>query len=649
MSTIDQIIYRARDSSADVVMPVATSLRDQEGSYRWLRRLHPCLRSSKARSCAYLNLGSQAAFIRSCADATSRFTWQYALVLVGESATLTGSYALEVPPPDLETLRAGGELRPVVRTERGPGHSAIEARARSADAIRVLVPLLAHALRGERRVNIPWTEWSLPEAVMWGLISILEMAGIPGPVSFLTRASASSADPDTPGLLVSFRSDNRTVLPPDPGFEALAAGLAARFADGPDELRQTLAQHGLLEPADSASRITRLLDLWPRIQTGAVATGGTASVNVNSDRPASRPASAAEGSHGRSDTPDPVVICPICLHEIQDWDIQGYWQWDDPEEKYKELVVPAGLNEMQMVPYLRGAHIRCPAPLEAGSAHYLPVNYGRFGRPVLLGFVGLTKSGKSHLLASMAGAIERGDLEKYGISSRPIDHAKHQQFLEKSVNPLFRHSKVLDGTQEGIVEFADAFIMRHDGGPERPVALFDVAGEDLARVKETKRFLLIADGLFFVIDPDNLVAGRVGDETFSNVLDVVQQVGDRPGPLNAAIILNKADKVRFDDPVARWLRSPEPDDGELDAVEFLRESADVYGYLHTRRAAALTRPYQVCDKGTLHVASPTGGVGEGEGGVYPRGVAPRGVLRPLLAMLAMTGVLTGPEAEKVGL
>jgi hypothetical protein len=212
------------------------------------------------------------------------------------------------------------------------------------------------------------------------------------------------------------------------------------------------------------------------------------------------------------------------------------------------------------------------------------------------------------------------------------------------VNPLISHNKVLHGTREGIVEFADAFLMSYQGGPERPVALFDVAGGDLARVDETNQFLWIADGLFFVIDPDHMTTRRVGDETFSNVLDVIRESA-HPGPVSAAIILNKADKLRFDEPVTRWLRS---ESKALDAAEFLRESADVYAYLHAKEAGALAGAYQVCDKATLHVASPTGGSGDGEGGVYPRGVTPRRVLRPLVAMLAMTGVLTGPEAEQVG-
>jgi hypothetical protein len=73
--------------------------------------------------------------------------------------------------------------------------------------------------------------------------------------------------------------------------------------------------------------------------------------------------------------------------------------------------------------------------------------------------------------------------------------------------------------------------------------------------------------------------------------------------------------------------------------------------MHEKGALALARPYRLCDKATLHIASPTGGAcdGEGDGSVYPRGVTPRRVLRPLVAMLAMTGVLTGPEAGRVGI
>jgi hypothetical protein len=636
MSAVDQITYRARNGSTGIIYPAGTSIRDQADSDRWGRRLEPWLRAGRPPGRAYLNFGIRAAFIRWYADAASRFDWQYAFVLVGQTDVLTGSYALELPDPDLSDLHQSGGQVTLVRTQRGPVHDAIEARARLRDAIGLLVPLLAHALRGERRVTMPWTEPFLPEAVMWGLVNILEMIGDNQPVSFLTYVPAASPDPDMPGLFVSFGPNAKTV-PPDPGFKALAADLAARFADSPGELRQALAEHGVLESADRADRINRLLRLRPRTQAGTARTGGTTTVNVSFDR------------YGGQDQP---VICPMCLHEIEDWTSLDYWRWEPSEEVYVELKIPPGLNPTQLEHRLHGARVRCPAPQgdEQIGPHYLPAHYGRYGPPVVLGFVGLTKSGKSHLLASMVGAIVGRELESYGVSSSPLDHAWHRRFMDSWVSPLLKHDKVLPGTREGgVVEFADAFLMRRGGGPERVVALFDVAGGDLARLDETKEFLWIANGLFFVIDPDRMNARWAEDETFSNVLDVVGKRG-RHGPVSAAIILNKADLVRFEEPVDRWLRSEGnvPDGGTLDPVEFLRESADVYAYLDRRSALAMAAPYDVCDKATLHVASPTGGADTGEGGVYPRGVTPRRVLRPLVAMLAMTAVLTGPEAEKVG-
>jgi hypothetical protein len=658
MSTIDQITYRARNGSGGIIYETATSVRDWTTSRRWQRLLEPWLRIGKPPGRAFLDSGTQTAFIRWYATGASNFEWQYALVLVGQSDVLTAGYALELQDPDLPALYRGGGQVPLRRTEQGPGHDAIEARARSRDAIDLLIPLLAHALRGEHRITMPWTEPSLPEAVMWGVASILEMIGDTQPVSFLTYESRVGRDPDTPGLFVSFRPDATTALPPDPGFKALAADLAVRFADDPAELRQVLVQHGILEPADRASRIGLLLDLGPRIQADSAQSGGPATVNASSDSPppvSDADAAPSSGADERSsrDTPGQAVTCPMCLHEIEDWKSLDYWRWEPAAEKYVELPVPPGLSQTQLEHHLHGARVRCP--VKQGSVqigpHYLPADYGRFGPPVVLGFVGLTRSGKSHLLASMVGGIVGRELAtNYGISASPLDHAWHRRFMDTWVTPLLRHGKVLPGTREGgVVEFADAFLIRPRGAPERVVALFDVAGGDLARLDETKQFLWIANGLFFVIDPGHMSAQWAEDETFSNVLDVLRKRTRRP-QASAAIVLNKADMVRFDEPVDRWLRSESSvsKDGGLDPVEFLRESADVYAYLEAHHALAMAEPYEVCDKTTLHVASPTGGTDTGEGGVYPRGVTPRRVLRPLVAMLAMTGVLTGPEPVKVG-
>jgi hypothetical protein len=665
MSTLDQIIYRAPSGPRGIILQAAASLQDPGSGDLWLRRLDPWLRAGGPLGCGYLNFGAESALIRWHDNTTSGMAWQFAHAVVGPSAVLTGSYALLVRelPAKLPSLPPDDRPLQVVDTDSvqlsHPG--VIGARARSKEAIELLVPMLARVLAGEQRVIMPWTEWSLPEAVVWGLVSILDMLGDTRPVSYLTYAPGQAAD--ISGLYVSFRS-GAAALPPDPGFEAVAIGLATSYADNPAGLRQLLGQHGVPGETDHARRIARLLDVWLRphqhagdepptivtpakYQTATTPPGSALTVNGNPD--GQTPATAAPSTrvNGGSQR-GKQVICPICLTPIEDWDALPRWQWNQGQQAYTELNIPAGISGPQLINMQRGSAKLCPNPYQFNPKdHYLPADYGSFGPPVVLGFVGLTQSGKTHLLTAMVGAMLPG-LRQYGIDCWALDRALHNQFLEQRVRPLLNDNKVLRGTDEGIVAFSDAFLMKLGKGQPRPVVMFDVAGGDLTGAAQTKKFLDIADGLFFVVDPTQIGTGGIGDDTFNNVLDLLRGANRLPDHVSAAIVLNKADLLRFEDPVTRWLRSGT---GVLTAEEFLSESRDVYAYLQKKGAAAWTLPYEECARATLHVASPTGGVGqsEGEGGVFPRGVTPRRVLRPLVAMLAMTGVLTGPEAEKVGI
>lgn len=653
VSGIGLITYRARlGGSGIIVVQTDTTILDKLQTDRWQRQLDPWLRAGDPRGTAYLDFQRQAAFIRWRARSGPSAGWEYAHVLVGQSAELTGTYALELE--EFDGSRSG--LRALLtRGAPGPRRQALEERARSTAAITALVPLLAHTLGGERRVTMPWTAPGFPNAVMWGLISILRMTGDRQPVSFLTYPSAPRTDGDTPGLLVSFHADATAPLPPDQGFAALAADLAHRFAEDPAELRRTLTEHGVPKAADRNGRIGLLLSMPSRDKPGIAYREGASTVSATHGSPALRtdPAVSAVSA----------VMCPVCLTEIPDWDALEYWKYGS-DVGYEKIVIPPDVNRTQRARYQYGAYVRCPmsqsAPAtlsdqtepvgpsaqgHAAAFHHLPARYGRFGEPVLLGFVGLTESGKSHLLASMIGGI--GQLSEYQVDVEPLDPGVHHRFLEKSVKPLINHHEALPGTpDDATTDIADAFIVRQGNGKERVVALFDVSGGVLAQTEKTREFLWIADGLFFVIDPDHIESSKVGDDTFSNVLNIVRE-RVKPEPVSAAIVLSKADKARFEEPVARWLRSG---NGTLDPTEFLRESADVYAYLERRNAGMLTEPYRVCQKATLHVASSTGGAKEGDekGSKYPRGVTPLRVLRPLVAMLAMTGVLTGPQAEMIG-
>jgi hypothetical protein len=638
MNAIDLITYRAR-AGADgiVILQTETSIRDQRRADRWQRRLEPWLRAGRSPGRTYLDFGQEAALIRFLATTGNRPGWQSAVVLAGQPTELPGTYALELAEQeDPGTGYSGGQI-PRECKRPGPRRGDVEARARSAGVSTALVAVLAHALQGARRVIMPGPDPGLAEAVMWGFITILRMLGDARPVSFLTCASGNTPDAGIPGMLVSFRADVLAPLPPDQGFTALAADLAARFADDPDRLRQILEEYGLPAAPDESSRIRLLLTLPPRGHPGQASRKGTATVTTSFG-----------GSAGGAASATPTVMCPICLGDIADWSALDYWRWDATigEGEYVRIDIPPDLNDTQRARFTHGAFVRCPASTDLTAvAHYLPARYGRFGDPVLLGFVGLTKSGKTHLLASMIGQIS--GLSGYGMDVTELDRATHHDFLENSVKPLIAGNEVLPGTpDDASTTLTDAFIVRQASGLERVVALFDVSGGDLARRDSTKEFLWIADGLFFVIDPEHITASKVGDETFSNVLDIMSQ---RPmkGPAAAAIVLNKADKARFEEPIARWLRAG---NGTLDPTEFLRESADVYAYLEEHQAMELTKPYQACRKATFHVASPTGSAQEGvdKASKYPRGVTPLRVLRPLVAMLAMTGVLTGSQADQIG-
>jgi hypothetical protein len=336
----------------------------------------------------------------------------------------------------------------------------------------------------------------------------------------------------------------------------------------------------------------------------------------------------------------------MCLSRLEHGD-NKYWKWDG--SNYVELQIPPGATVAQRAYEMQGAMIRCPDPTRALEEHYLPADYLNYGRPVVIGFIGATTSGKTHLLSAMVGAIEGHELSDFQITSRPLDERWHHGFLEQNVRPLLQEGKVLPATQEKLVSFADAMLMGSAGRPQRPVALFDVAGGELTREltsqQGAKRFLQIADGFIFVVDSARLGESRTGDDTFNTLIGLLRAVNRLPS-VSAAVVLNKADLRRFDDPVTRWLRT---DLAGLDPDLIREESADVFAYLESFGSPAWAEPFRACHKGTLHVASATGCSAEaGPGGAYAKGVQPRRVLGPLVALLAMTGVLTGPQAQRVG-
>jgi hypothetical protein len=342
------------------------------------------------------------------------------------------------------------------------------------------------------------------------------------------------------------------------------------------------------------------------------------------------------------------VLCPICL-DVYPWPHKAQL-FEYKDGSYAPITPIAGPGTPQHKRMMRTAYLRCPNPSEDLDAHYLPALYATFNRPLVVGLVGGSTSGKSHLLASMIAAIETGGLQRYGLTVTPLDFRQHSSFINESVARL-RSGDRLGSTlaQENAISYADALLLASNQGTW-PVTFFDVAGGDLARHSgNATRFLDGANALIFVIDPDQALAQgqekALTDPAFATVLGKLGGGGGQYVQVPTAVVMSKADRYRFRAPVGTWLARPP--EQRVDAEAIRQESCDVYGFIHQHDGGAWLRPFHECRRCTLHFASATGG--DAVGPRYPRGVRPRRVLEPLVALLAMCQVISGPEAERVGI
>ncbi|MFI9560926.1 hypothetical protein [Nonomuraea endophytica] len=331
-----------------------------------------------------------------------------------------------------------------------------------------------------------------------------------------------------------------------------------------------------------------------------------------------------------------MILCPICLNEFT-------WSEDElyertPAGQYKPLSLKNVTGPLRE-DLLRAAHVRCPEPVADPSLeHHLPYAYVRHGRPLVIGLVGGPETGKTHLLAAMIGAIEQGGLRSYGLTTDAVDIERHVEYVNTYVHPLMVDHVTLSRTSHtATAELADALLV-NDGRHTTAVAFFDIAGELLrSSTHEATRFIPAVGGLIFVIDAATKSA-RMGDESFRAVLDRLPKTNGRLD-VPAAIAVTKSDSARFHAPVDSWLYDEQE---RLDQVDVLKESRDVYAFLHLRGAQAWLSPYDKCHRCTLHFVSATGG--SATEGRFPRGVRPRRVLAPLISLFAMAGVLDGyPE------
>ncbi|MET8975475.1 hypothetical protein ABZX85_07610 [Streptomyces sp. NPDC004539] len=346
------------------------------------------------------------------------------------------------------------------------------------------------------------------------------------------------------------------------------------------------------------------------------------------------------------------VLCPYCLEHVQYDETRLHRRTET--FSYERLDTADLVSPLRRADILRSAFQACAGDGK-GEPHFIPVPYLTNGRPLTVAMIGASGSGKSHLLTQMVAEVIGGGLDPYGVRWQSVNPADHAAFVRERVVRL-RQGRQLEGTgQTSFAEFVEALLLTGADRQVRPVAFFDLGGEDLVRTDSLLRFLLGVDALVFVVDP--LLALKLphldeprkdagleltgSDPAFETVLD---RLPLRDGYLDipCALVVGKADLLRFEPPVDRWLGQ----DTGYDPRLLREESRDAYAFLRRHADPGWLRPFDSALRCTLHFASATGG--SARDSHFPQGVRSRRVLGPLVSILAMCGMFTKEAAVAGG-
>jgi len=345
------------------------------------------------------------------------------------------------------------------------------------------------------------------------------------------------------------------------------------------------------------------------------------------------------------------IRCPICLNWI-DWnDTESVLIDDDGvETPVSSLSADPAIWASQVHAAVR----KCPG---SSPAHTLPDQYGKFGEPIVIGVVGSSLAGKTHLLAAMVGQMQNVQrMDALGLEVRPLDQVLHQNFQSTYVEPFLNGRRQLDATAIGdptALTYATQIYSRHSRR-SHALAFFDVSGEQFLRTQGND-FIQAVTALIFVVDAANVPSPLAGshevpaDAAFDAVLKRLElqylkdkEPGGRFIPLPAALVVAKADRLKFaaDSPVERWF-SYQDDDLDLSTVE--EESEDVYAFLTRRGAGAWLSPVHRFIDVSLHYTSATNC--EPRGTTFPKGQFRQvRVFKPLLTLLAKEHIVLGEVA-----
>jgi len=349
-----------------------------------------------------------------------------------------------------------------------------------------------------------------------------------------------------------------------------------------------------------------------------------------------------------------MVICPKCLYSI-DWSSpRECWVWSEHEQRYQP-VSPYGLAADAWQERRRLGYVQCPNPVDDVPVHFLPARYGDLDEPLIVGLVGTTGVGKTSLLAAMVFEMLRGGLQAVDVDVSPLDLHAHQEFRHRYLEP-FADQHALPQTEVGPSGYQSCLLVTSPTGT-RPVVLVDIAGgefDDDRPAGAATRLLAGVDALVFVDAAEYRPSGgetapRLDVNAAFTMAVAGVRAAERSRDVVASVVVTKADRIRFTHPVDRWYGQPGGADA-LDLASFADETEDVYAYLQSRGVRSATAPFEAFHRCTMHFASATGHDAF-DRTTTPAGrpqVRPKGVLRPLVAVFAMTGVLDTAEARQVG-
>ncbi|MFF7449488.1 MULTISPECIES: hypothetical protein [unclassified Streptomyces] len=356
-----------------------------------------------------------------------------------------------------------------------------------------------------------------------------------------------------------------------------------------------------------------------------------------------------------------AVECPMCLRALN-WQTAERVVLDASGDMVPEADLPLH-SDAERDAQLARTYVVCPGNDDV-PRHELPDRYPMFGtEPVRIGLVGASSTGKSHLLAAIIDQARRTTVMRhYGLRVEALDPQRYHQYLNEVVAPFVDRREELRATPDRPdLRYATGLVVTDEhSGRSHSVIFFDVAGGRLERPGREADFLNRLSALLCVVDPTRIPGltsqkGTTGrDPAFEHVRQRLRQQADPAVPLLSvpcALVVTKSDLLRFRGyrEIDDWLHEKPDAESDLSTVE--QESEDVYAFLAARGGGDWLQLAGECQGSTLHLASATG-TGPREQG--DRAAARRfdealfrqhRVLRPLLALFAMKGVMTGPAAD----